>query len=66
MNIFSRNNLIIFRIFADNIDCGNMLEPPRIDCGYTLQAVLTSTHTYGTLMDSQVSATGLSVNRELQ
>ena len=31
------NNFDIFLIFAQNIDCGYMLEPPR-------QAVLTSTH----------------------
>ena len=41
MKIFSRNCLI-FSIFAQNIDCGYMLEPPhhhRLD-----KAVLASTH----------------------
>ena len=38
----------IFLIFAQNIDCGYMLEPPRLEPphrgGSTGEAVLTSTH----------------------
>ena len=29
MKIFSRKSLIFFLIFAQNIDCGYTLEPPR-------------------------------------
>ena len=32
MKIFSRKNLIFFLIFAQNIDCGYTLEPPRRGC----------------------------------
>ena len=36
---FQQKILDIFLIFAQNIDCGYSLEPPRqnIDCGYTLE-----------------------------
>ena len=44
---FQRKNFDIFLIFAQNIDCGYTLEPPRrgeavltstyIDCGYTFE-----------------------------
>ena len=42
---FPLKNFDIFLIFAQNIDCGYTLEPPRrVPTIYVLEAVLTSTH----------------------